>query len=217
MKLRFCAMAVPSVLLGICNVSHAEPAASFTGGPTTVGHAGNSATTLGWVFSSNTTVTVTALGYYDDGSNGLAEVHDVGIFSSTGSLLFSTTIPAGNSGALIAGFRYVSIAPVVLSIGNYTIAGTIGAQASDPVAYNVAGLSSAAQITIPSGASRYTESGSYTSLTYPTLAFPSSNPYNVYFGPNFQVSPVPEPSTVVFMGVGALGLLAAQRRRVTVA
>ena len=44
-------MALSVALLGMSVSSHAVPipAASFTSGPTTVGHAGNSATTLGWI------------------------------------------------------------------------------------------------------------------------------------------------------------------------
>lgn len=213
-RLNTVVLTISSILLAFSTSAQADfAAANFTSGPTTVGHSGNSATTLGWTFTANTTVTITMLGYYDDGSNGLNEAHDVGIFGSGGNLLVSSTVPSGTGGTLLAGFRYVSISPFVLSAGSYTIGGTIGAQASDPVAYNVSGLSSVSQITIPSGASRYTEAGSYTSLTFPTLAFPASNPYNVYFGPNFQILAVPEPSTGMLMNLGALSLFYFVRYR----
>jgi sugar lactone lactonase YvrE len=194
------------------------PAASFTSGPTTVGHTGqngNSSHTLGWTFSTNNNLLVTSFGYYDDGSDGLLEAHNVGIFDNSGTLLSSMLVPSGLSATLVAKFRYEPVTPFLLVAGNtYTIGGTIGADASDPVAYDVAGLASIPAIAIPSGASRFTESGSYTDLNYPTSSYPPGNPYNVYFGPNFEAQSVPEPASIALVILGLLSLLTCFRSSV---
>ncbi|OJW22004.1 MAG: hypothetical protein BGO49_14565 [Planctomycetales bacterium 71-10] len=188
-------------------------AADFTGGPTTIGHGGNSSTTLGWTFTAESAVRVAALGYFDEAGDGLAEAHEVGIFDAGGTLLVSATVPSGAGGSLADGFRYVAIAPFVLSAGTYTIGGAIGAAASDPVAYNVSGLASASPITIPTGAGRYTEAGAYTSLSFPDLVYPPQAPYDGYFGPNFQFTAVPEPSGLALLALGAAGGLGLRWRR----
>ena len=69
------------------------------------------------------TTQVTSLGYYDFQANGLAEAHPVGIFSSTGTLLASATVPAGTAGTLLESFRYVPISALTLPAGTYTIGG----------------------------------------------------------------------------------------------
>lgn len=49
--------------LGVCPSTRADSvAATFTGATTSVGHGGNSATTLGWAFASSSDLLVTALG-----------------------------------------------------------------------------------------------------------------------------------------------------------
>ena len=53
----------------------------------------SSAQVVGWEFSTNNTVTVTALGFLDIGSNGLAAAHEVGLWDSAGTLLASAEIP----------------------------------------------------------------------------------------------------------------------------
>ena len=77
--------------------------------------------TLGYSFSVNGSAVVSALGVYDSGFDGLVNAHDTGIFDSAGTLLVSTTIPSGSVAPLIDKFRYVSITPLLLSSGTYTI------------------------------------------------------------------------------------------------
>ena len=81
---------------------------------------------------------VTSLGFYDGPNSsvanaagafgdGLLEEHQVGIYNSSGTLLASTTIPAGTSAALVGEFRYLTLpSPITLLAGqSYTIAGQI--------------------------------------------------------------------------------------------
>src|SRR5436309_1122273 len=100
----------------------AAPAIDFTA-PTvdyTVG-----AWSLGWAFSTNTDVDVTALGFYDDNQDGLMEAHRVGIFDSAQNLLvFGEVNPAS---PLIGWFRYRDVTPITLAAGQtYVIGATTG-------------------------------------------------------------------------------------------
>ena len=212
MKTNITTLLLPMFLIGaVATTRAATIAATFTSGSTpTASHAGNGSTTLGWTFTANNNIFVTALGYYDKESDGLSESHDVGIFASNGTLLFSATVPSGTSASIVDRFRYVSVAPFSLAAGTtYTIGATMGALASDTVENGVNGLISDPAITISSTASRYTDVGSYTSLTYPNQHFI----YNFYAGPNFQSQPVPEPSSILMLTAGATGLLSITRRR----
>jgi hypothetical protein len=192
-------------LAALVQIAFADtPALTITGGNSTVGHSGNSSTTMGWRFDVDSTITITALGYYDALGDGLLEAHAVGVFDAAGSFLASASVPAGTAGTLIDSFRYSSIAPLMLPPGAYTIGGTIGADAMDAAIYSANGPVTVAGISIPVAASRYTESGSYTLLTYPDLNWP---PANIYLGPNFEVLSVPEPSQALLLLVGLLALL----------
>lgn len=150
-----------------------------------VGHAGASAHTLGWAFHTSNAILVTSVGYFDANNDGLSEHHQIGIFNSSGILLFSATVPTGTAGPLVGHWRYVDVSPpVLLAAGmDFTLGGTIGINASDPITYLVSGLTHAAEIGFNEPRSRYNELGGYDELTFPTLT------YNVtydYFGPNFR-------------------------------
>ncbi len=61
-------------------------------------------------------VTVRALGFYDDGGNGLSQAHEVGIWftgnnAASGTLLASTVVPPGLKAPLHFGYRWVNLTP----------------------------------------------------------------------------------------------------------
>jgi len=169
--------------------------------------------TIGWQFTVNSPVTVTGLGYYGGGlSDILATSHDVGIFDSNGNLLVSATIPAGG-GTLDDGFLFVSGFPKpTLTSGTYVI-GAESMKSADSVVVEAAGLSTISQITVNNPA--LISLGS-TALTLPTQDNSGTDPFTgmefTYFGPNFEVTPVPEPSTWLLFGTGLLALAFFGRR-----
>lgn len=192
---------LPLALMGALTASAGTIA--FTGGGLFT-LSDSRAFTTGWGFSTSG-LTVTALGYFDDGQDGLLNAHDVGIFAADGTLLVSATVPQGVAGTLNADWRFVEITPFTLDAGSYVIGGF--SNGYDPIV--VAGAASASpEITLGS-LSWYTFGGS--------LSFPTSTG-NVYLNPNFEfdrvVTPAtatPEPSTFA-LGV-AIGLVALRLRR----
>ncbi len=80
---------------------------------------------LGWKFTVNKDISVTALGFYDDLKNGLTQNHDVGIYDMSCQLVASTTVTPAD--ALTGFFRFHPIEPVNLQAGtDYYIAAVTG-------------------------------------------------------------------------------------------
>ncbi|KAA3659703.1 MAG: DUF11 domain-containing protein, partial [Calditrichaeota bacterium] len=80
--------------------------------------------TFGWSFTVGAAeITVSALGIYDSGEDGLFTAHEVGIWTSAGVLVASAPIPSGTSATLISGCRYVDITPVILQAGQTYVIG----------------------------------------------------------------------------------------------
>src|SRR5678815_4779246 len=73
--------------------------------------------TFGWSFTVGTaSLQVTGLGIWDDGNNGLIGAHPVGLWSSSGTLLATTIVPAGTAAPLLGEYRFVSVPnPIMLS------------------------------------------------------------------------------------------------------
>jgi hypothetical protein len=211
------------------------PAFTFT---STTDLDGGDRRTLGWKFGVSSSILVTDLGVFDDGSNGLGEAHDVGLWScnsalcTSGTLLAVATVPAGTGPSLVDFFRYVSlVSPVTLTPGDYVIGAAYyenqptpsGSQLDKVVTFLDAtnDFTLASQITFEGD--RVANCGS---VPCPIAAvFPDTTTsffHPSYFGPNFQftdaptVAPlaaVPEPSTLVLFGSGIAALIAARRKR----
>lgn len=165
--------------------------------------------TLGYAFTTSSTVDVVALGVYDAGGDGLTESHPVGLWDVTGTLLGSTTVPAGG-GTLVDGFRFVSISDLRLDPGSYVVAARMGSE------FYLRGQPGPGISTGPAvafQADRYLESRQ---LDFPI--FSAGGGYHGWFGGNFQYVPVPEASawaTGLVFGLGALMTVKATRRRQT--
>jgi uncharacterized protein DUF4082 len=157
---------------------------------------------VGWKFTANTNMTVTQLGYF--ANPNLTESHNVAIYTAAGSIVTATTVVAADPRT--ANFRYHLLpTPVTLMAGQmYWIMGSSGLV--DPYAFQVTTLTTNPALT-------YVQSG-FTAGN--SLAFPASFPGspNSYFGPDFQFTAVPEPSTPGLCGVMAMsGVVIAWRKR----
>ena len=163
---------------------------------------------LGFQFTTNGPVTVTKLGFYDDGKNGLTQNHDVGIYNSIGNLLVSTTVLTTDP--LTSWFRFHDITPYTLLGSNtYYIQGV--SSGVENYTWETTGFTVDPSINFIKDASKSPAGG--------VLAFPNGS--NLFtqadgggiFGPNFDTKPVPVPPTVLMLGSGLLGLAGWRRFR----
>lgn len=91
-----------ALALGLCTSLYAHGAAINL---TTPGSEyGGGQYTLGFEFTVSSNRTITSLGVYDSGANGLSSNAQIGIWDTSGNLLTSTTILAG-TGQLDGLFR----------------------------------------------------------------------------------------------------------------
>jgi hypothetical protein len=184
-------------------------AVSFTGGTQSQPHN----LTLGWSFTVSSPISVTQLGLWDGpgpgtgGSvgDGFGSAHDVTLWTSAGSALVSANVPAGTAATLVDGFRYISIAPMLLLPGTYVIS------AYYPTASFDTSISNASSIT---GFGPVTYGGSRSVLNN---VFPSGNATvpapNGHFGPNFQFgTSVPEFVSTWPLLLGSVLVLLGARR-----
>lgn len=86
-------------------------------------------------------ISVDALGFYDDGQNGLIANHDVALWTGSGTLLRQVVVSAGTVDPLVGFFRYGTISPITLSAGQtYVVAGQYN-DLTDSYTTNYSGLS----------------------------------------------------------------------------
>jgi hypothetical protein len=205
-KLWICALLLLVAFSGVANAD--TVALTNPSGPLARGAAGDQL--WGWIFDVAAPITVTSLGVFDNGSDGLAVSHDVGIFDvSTHALLESTTVPSGTAGTLISGFRFQSVSPFQLTATEtfrYAIVMTMPDGISDSQVVFASSFTTAAGITWLNSAY---DGGS-------TLAFPNPDLDGLLapgiFGPNFTFTSTPEPSTFLLMGSSILGLCSQRKR-----
>jgi len=183
--------------------------------------------TVGWSFWSTDSIKVTALGFFDEGQDGLSYAHEVGLWNENGTLLVSATVPIGTTGELTGDFRFVSLAnPITLSAGlryyvgslylsSYTSDNQPNGLVPDNLLMNVASLNPAPGIAydVQRAASNYS-----LSLLFPDW-MPTNNTSNGYFGPNFEIETgggatgrVSEPATMLLLGLGLIGVAGVRRK-----
>jgi hypothetical protein len=170
--------------------------------------------TRGWVFDvvSPSGILVTHLGLFDQDGEGLIDDHEIGIWDAEGNLLASALLEAGDESPLDeAGlFRLVRIPGLLLPAAKGYRIGAVYERASlDLQAIQVTGLTVNPAIRF-AGAVRSPRSGT-AELEFPLDADEFFDPG--IFGPSFEFSQVPEPSTVLSVLVGLVLLRGRIKRR----
>lgn len=155
------------------------------------------AATVGWEFTLNSSMLVDGLGFWDNGSDGLVNSHDVGIWNTSNPtlLLTSTTVTNGSSTAVASTsstgrWLFNNIPSITLSPGTYVVGGTIIASDADSQQFN-ASASMLSGVTFVQARN----------VGSPSLLYPTPSPVfnDGIFGPNIRGTLVPEPNTALMV------------------
>ena len=163
----------------------------------------NGAWSLGFEFSPTTNIYVTGLGSFFP--SGATDTHGVSLWNSSQSLLATTTVTGNGT----QGFDFTSIAPLELLAGQtYVVSGTT---LSDPyIGFDLSNFLVGPDLNILGH--QETPCGTV-SPCYPSNFYGSSF---ADFGGDFTYStttPTPEPSTLLMLGSGLMGLVGVVRRK----
>jgi hypothetical protein len=194
----------PAALLAFAGLALAQAPAitSFTGNTQvgTVEPFPGSDRTVGFNFTANSNLTVSALGVWEDPANGtapLTQTHQVGLWNSSGTLLASATVLTNSP--LTGRWRYVSVTPVTLTAGQTYFAGSaITSPYSDTFARVAGTVTSSPLITVGNAVANAVAAGfSFPNLTDTTALG--------RFGPNLMIQAAPStPPTAVPISSAAL-------------
>jgi hypothetical protein len=167
-----------SMNLPFCTEGAGGPILDFTGGGIVV--AAEVPLTAGWAFSfSDFDLDVTALGFFDAGSDGLRISHQVGLWDSGGSLLAQVTVdntstPVASTSTAGQWLFTELPSPITLPRGGTYILGAFIPDLTD-------GIYDGANPTTASGITFLGERIGLGGFVFPKDAFPQANQI---FGPN---------------------------------
>jgi len=168
--------------------------------------------TLGFDFNVSSSVTIDGLGVFDAGSDGLNNVHEIGLWTSAGTLLATTSVGPGASAsdasASGAGsYVYSDILSLTLGAGSYVIGALFEIGDTDAVVHDAGGIFSN-DPNVAYNSSAWINTG--------VLEFPVNigGANDRYFGPTMRIAEasVPEPSILLLLSFGLMGIGFARRK-----
>jgi hypothetical protein len=168
---------------------------------------------FGFYADPSGTVQINRLGYWDEGNNGLAVAHDVGIYHFNAgviTLLAKATIPAGNAAFLENGYRWASIPTLTLTdttqgADYYQLIASQG-----PDVWFDGGV-----VNVTPSFGTVTGNGFYTATPMGSVGSTVTLGVGGAFGgPNMGFA-IPEPSSVVLLAIGTVvfGLIKVRSRK----
>ena len=191
------------------------PIMDITGGLAESANGGSNAT-QGFGFDLTSTTLITGLGIFDVGSDGLTNSHQVGLWTSGGTLLASTTVDNGaqvvSSTSSFGRWLEKDITPLALTPGSYILGAFYLDSDTNPTEDQI--VFSAVASSIPGVSYSHWAFTGDPSFAFPALDLGGDASSASIFGPMAFVgaaSSVPEPGTLgLCLGV-AVCVVVAQR------
>ncbi len=200
--------------------------------------------TVGWEFTPTCDILITQLGYFDSGPAGLNIHHEIGIWNESEQLVVSATVPSGLTGSWDDEYyRYVSVSSTPLAADQrFIIGATVPSPIVWPSGFEADEYPAKTPFIDPNAilfnscislvANRYAQGNTIDmfELNFPYGSMPEKNftdPLSgqeitikyYFFAPNFgfvlDLDPSPEPTTLMFLMLGATAVLGCPGRRLT--
>jgi hypothetical protein len=187
------AAAAAAAFFFLAGMAAGEPVLTFD--QNTGRNVGNGPFSIGWTFDVLEPLTVTGLGWYNQGGDGLEAAHMVGIWGPGPdyALLQSVTVPAGTAASMSGPFRNVPIPQITLAPGKGY---TVGGQTATGLVERIVGGDTPFSTVSQSVDFRVTFVAPVTTVGDPSFTRPSFRLGDWgFYGPSFSVVPAPPTPT----------------------